>query len=55
MSDKLLIRRSTVLSMDHAIGDLPRADILVGGDTIAAVQPGISEYLVGEAAHRNTS
>ncbi|OLE28809.1 MAG: amidohydrolase [Actinobacteria bacterium 13_1_20CM_3_71_11] len=42
MSDKLLIRGGTVLSMDGAIGDLPRADVLVDGDTIAAVQPDIS-------------
>jgi 5-methylthioadenosine/S-adenosylhomocysteine deaminase len=42
MSDKLLIRGGTVLSMDGAIGDLPRADVLIDGDTIAAVQPDIS-------------
>jgi 5-methylthioadenosine/S-adenosylhomocysteine deaminase len=42
MSDKLLIRGGTVLSMDPTVGDLPRADILVDGDTIAAVQPDIS-------------
>src|SRR5918912_3137119 len=42
MSDKLLIRGGTVLSMDKTIGDLPRADVLIDGDTIAAVQPDIS-------------
>jgi len=42
MSDKLLIRGGTVLSMDPAVGDLPGADILIDGDTIAAVQPDIS-------------
>ncbi|TMM38105.1 MAG: amidohydrolase [Actinobacteria bacterium] len=42
MSDKLLIRGGTVLSMDRAIGDLPRADVLIDGDTIAAVQTDIS-------------
>ncbi|HMC68258.1 MAG TPA: amidohydrolase family protein, partial [Mycobacteriales bacterium] len=42
MSDKLLIRGGTVLSMDRTIGDLPRADVLIDGDTIAAVQTDIS-------------
>ncbi len=42
MSDKLLIRGGTVLSMDPAIGDLPRADVLIDGETIAAVEPDIS-------------
>jgi 5-methylthioadenosine/S-adenosylhomocysteine deaminase len=42
MSDKLLIRGGTVLSMDRAIGDLPRADVLIDGDTIAAVETDIS-------------
>src|SRR5256885_3847404 len=42
MSEKILIRGGTVLSMDGAIGDLPRADILIEDDTIAAVQPDIS-------------
>jgi 5-methylthioadenosine/S-adenosylhomocysteine deaminase len=41
MSDKILIRGGTVLSMDPTVGDLPRADILIDGDTIAAVQPDI--------------
>src|SRR6059058_4452992 len=42
MTDKLLIRGGTVLSMDSAVGDLPRADVLIDGDTIAAVEPDIS-------------
>jgi cytosine/adenosine deaminase-related metal-dependent hydrolase len=56
MSDKLLIRGGTVLSMDGAVerrlagpaqvpahdGDLPRADVLIDGETIAAVEPDIS-------------
>jgi len=42
MTRKLLIRGGTVLSMDGAIGDLPRADILIEDDTIAAVRPDIS-------------
>lgn len=42
MSDKLLIRGGTVLSMDPTIGDLPRADVLIDGDRIAAVEPDIS-------------
>ncbi len=42
MSDKLLIRGGTVVSMDPAIGELPRADVLIEDDRIAAVQPDIS-------------
>jgi cytosine/adenosine deaminase-related metal-dependent hydrolase len=42
MSGKLLIRGGTVFTMDAALGDLPRADVLVDGDTITAVQPDIS-------------
>jgi 5-methylthioadenosine/S-adenosylhomocysteine deaminase len=41
MSDKLLIRGGTVLSVDPSIGDLPRGDVLIEDDTIVAVQPGI--------------
>lgn len=39
---KILIKNAIVLSQDPAIGELPRADVLVDGDTIAAVQPNIS-------------
>jgi 5-methylthioadenosine/S-adenosylhomocysteine deaminase len=42
MSEKMLIRGGTVLSMDPAIGDLPRGDVLVEDDRIVAVQPEIS-------------
>jgi cytosine/adenosine deaminase-related metal-dependent hydrolase len=40
MTDKLLIRGGTVLSMDPQIGDLA-GDVLIDRDTIAAVEPGI--------------
>jgi 5-methylthioadenosine/S-adenosylhomocysteine deaminase len=33
----MLIRHATVLSMDPEVGDLPRGDVLVEGDRIAAV------------------
>ncbi len=39
---KTLIRGGTVLSMDPDIGDLPRGDVLIEDDRIAAVQPEIS-------------
>src|SRR5437773_2173215 len=42
MSDRLLIRGGTVVSMDPAIGELPRADVLIEDDRIAAVQPDIT-------------
>jgi 5-methylthioadenosine/S-adenosylhomocysteine deaminase len=42
MSDKLLIRGGTVLSVDPSVGDLPRGDVLIEDDTIVAVQPEIS-------------
>jgi cytosine/adenosine deaminase-related metal-dependent hydrolase len=42
MSDKKLIRGGTVLSVDPEIGDLPRGDVLIEGDSIVAVQPEIS-------------
>jgi 5-methylthioadenosine/S-adenosylhomocysteine deaminase len=42
MSEKLLIRGGTVLSVDPSIGDLPRGDVLIEDDTIVAVQPEIS-------------
>jgi 5-methylthioadenosine/S-adenosylhomocysteine deaminase len=42
MSDKLLIRGGTVLSVDPSVGDLPRGDVLIEDDTIVAVQPDIS-------------
>ena len=42
MSEKLLIRGGTVLSVDPSVGDLPRGDVLIEDDTIVAVQPDIS-------------
>lgn len=42
MADRILIKNAIVLSQDPAIGELPEADILVDGDTIADVRPGIS-------------
>ena len=42
MSDKLLVRGGTVLSMDPTIGDLRRADVLIDGESIVAVEPEIS-------------
>jgi cytosine/adenosine deaminase-related metal-dependent hydrolase len=37
MSNRILIRNGNVLSVDPAIGDLPRADVLIEDDKIAAV------------------
>jgi len=37
MADRILIKDAIVLSQDDAIGELPRADVLVEGDTIAQV------------------
>ncbi|MGG5819780.1 amidohydrolase family protein [Falsiroseomonas sp. HW251] len=37
----ILIRGAHVLSMDGAIGDLPRGDVLIEGGAIRAVAPGI--------------
>jgi 5-methylthioadenosine/S-adenosylhomocysteine deaminase len=42
MADRILIKNAIVLSQDPAIGELPRADVLVEGDKIAAVKPDIS-------------
>ena len=41
MADRILIKNAIVLSQDPAIGELPEADILVEGDTIKDVRPGI--------------
>ena len=38
---RILIRNATIISMDPAIGDLLDADLLVEGQTIAAIRPGI--------------
>ncbi|HKO32862.1 MAG TPA: amidohydrolase family protein [Candidatus Limnocylindria bacterium] len=42
MSDRILIRGATVLTQDDSLGEIPRADILVEGDTIAEVGPNLS-------------
>jgi 5-methylthioadenosine/S-adenosylhomocysteine deaminase len=42
VSDRILIRRGIVLTQDDALGELPNADILVDGDRIAEVGPGLS-------------
>lgn len=39
---RILISGATILSMDAATGDLPRGDILVEGETIAAIAPCIA-------------
>jgi cytosine/adenosine deaminase-related metal-dependent hydrolase len=39
---RTLIRQATILSLDPAIGDLPRGDILIEGERIAAVAPAIA-------------
>jgi cytosine/adenosine deaminase-related metal-dependent hydrolase len=41
MADRILIKNAIVLSQDPAIGELPEADILIEGDRIADVRPGI--------------
>ena len=38
MSRKTLIRGGTVVSMDAAVGDLPRGDVLIEDDKIVAVE-----------------
>ncbi len=42
MADRILIKNAIVLTQDPAIGELPDADILVDGDRIVDVRPGIS-------------
>lgn len=41
MADRILIKNAIVLSQDPAIGELPEADILIEGDRISDVRPGI--------------
>ncbi len=41
MGDRLLLRGGCVLTVDPRLGDLPRGDVLIDGDTIAAVEPDI--------------
>ncbi len=42
MADRILIKNAIVLSQDPAIGELPDADILIEGDVIKDVRPGIT-------------
>src|ERR671912_171332 len=39
MADRLLLRGGTVLTVDPGLGDLPKGDVLIEGDTIAQVAP----------------
>jgi cytosine/adenosine deaminase-related metal-dependent hydrolase len=41
MADRLLLRGGTVLTVDRDLGDLPKGDVLIEGDTIAQVAPQI--------------
>ncbi|HEV2873224.1 MAG TPA: amidohydrolase family protein, partial [Actinomycetota bacterium] len=41
MADRLLLRGGTVLTVDPDLGDLPKGDVLIEGDTIAQVAPQI--------------
>ena len=41
MAERILIKDAIVLSQDPSIGELPRADILVEGDTIRDIRPDI--------------
>ena len=42
MTDRTLIKGGIVLTQDDGLGELPNADVLVEGDTIAAVGPNLS-------------
>ncbi|MHC3467708.1 amidohydrolase family protein [Streptomyces sp. 7R007] len=42
MTDRTLLRAGYVISMDPAVGDLPRGDVLIEDGKIAAVRPEIS-------------
>jgi 5-methylthioadenosine/S-adenosylhomocysteine deaminase len=39
MANRLLLRGGYVLTVDPELGDLPKGDVLIDGDTIAAVAP----------------
>jgi 5-methylthioadenosine/S-adenosylhomocysteine deaminase len=41
MGDRLLLRGGTVVTVDPELGDLPTGDVLIEGDTIAAVAPNL--------------
>src|SRR5262245_27964457 len=42
MSNRILIRNGTVLTVDPTLGDLPRGDVLIEDDKIAAVGPDLA-------------
>jgi cytosine/adenosine deaminase-related metal-dependent hydrolase len=42
VTDRILIKGGTVLTQDESLGELPRADVLVEDDRIAAVGPNLS-------------
>ncbi len=42
MADRLLLRGGSVVSMDPDVGDIPNADVLIEGDSIAQIGPDIS-------------
>ncbi len=42
MTNRMVLRGGSVISMDPAIGDLPTGDVLIEDDRIAAVEPEIS-------------
>jgi cytosine/adenosine deaminase-related metal-dependent hydrolase len=42
VTDRTLIKGGIVLTQDDALGELPNADVLIEGDTIAAVGPNLS-------------
>ena len=41
MTKRMLLRSGHVVSMDPDVGDLPKADVLIEGDTIAQIAPDI--------------
>jgi 5-methylthioadenosine/S-adenosylhomocysteine deaminase len=41
MADRLLLRGGSIITVDPELGDLPKGDVLIEGDTIAAVAPNI--------------
>src|ERR1700748_916345 len=45
-----LLRNGHVISLDDTIGDLPRGDVLIDGDTIAAVGTGLEARSTGDTA-----
>ena len=42
MADRILIKNGIVLTQDPSLGELPQADVLIEGSTIAAVGPNLS-------------